>query len=87
MSASTSADFASTELQTALAEVGWGLTAWEVLPAAFCAPGEARAKLELLEAGDTALVAVSTAGWKVCLRSVVDYGVSSCRLALWLGGR
>lgn len=78
MSAAAPRGFPSSELQTALSEVGWGLTAWEVLPAAFCAPNEARAKLELLEAGDTALVAVSVAGWKVCLRSVVDYGVRVC---------
>ncbi|KAL8280994.1 hypothetical protein RQP46_006673 [Phenoliferia psychrophenolica] len=66
--------FPSTELSRSLSEVSWGITSHSILPAAFCAPGEARASLSLLEAGDTALIAVSTSGWKVCLRSVVDYG-------------
>ena len=67
--------FPTSELSTALSEVSWGLLSYSILPATFCVTDEARASLELLEVGDTALVAVSSAGWKVCLRSVVDYGV------------
>ncbi|KAK4704509.1 hypothetical protein P7C70_g1706, partial [Phenoliferia sp. Uapishka_3] len=73
----TDPDFSSSELNAALLEVGWGLTAWEILPPSFCKAGESRAKLELLEEGDTAVIAVSQKGWTVCLRSVVDYGPDS----------
>lgn len=45
--------FESSELQQALASVGWGLQAWELLPEHFCPQNEARAKVELLEEGDT----------------------------------
>lgn len=69
--------FSSTELSTSLSEVGWGLTSWELLPPHFCPSDEARAKLELLEEGDSAVVGVSERGWKVVMRSVVAYEVRS----------
>lgn len=75
--------FSPAELSSSLAEIAsWGLSSYEILPEAFCKPSEARASLALLEPGDTALVAVSPAGWKVCLRSVVDYGVGPCSFSL-----
>ncbi|KAM0755329.1 hypothetical protein T439DRAFT_351127 [Meredithblackwellia eburnea MCA 4105] len=69
----TSDDFSSNELSLALTELSWGVQSSQVLPGAFCPPGEARAKLELLEEGDSAVVGVSQKGWNVCLRSVSDW--------------
>lgn len=67
--------FSAQELEQSLTEVSWGIASWEVLPPHFCAAGEARAKVDLLEPGDQAVLAVSSGGWKICLRSVADISV------------
>lgn len=56
--------FSETELSLALSEVGWGLTAWELLPPP-SPPHETRAKLDLLEPNLSATVSVSERGWSV----------------------
>jgi hypothetical protein len=82
------AAFSSEELISALNEVAlWGLTAFTVLPSQFSPPNESRAKVELLEEGESAVVRVSEKGWKVCLRSVVDFNVSNARAGAVAGGR
>lgn len=74
--------FSTDELSTALNEVAsWGLSSFDLLPPQFCPPNEARAKLVLLEEGDSAVVGVSEKGWKICLRSVADYSVRFCAKA------
>lgn len=76
------ASFTADELTTALSEVStWGLRSespYQVLPPQFSPPNESRAKVELLEDGDSAVIGVSEKGWKIYLRSVVDFDVSSC---------
>lgn len=67
-----SREFAVTELDKALSELGWGLESWELLAPAMCGPADARAKLNLLEHGEMIIAAVSEQGWRIALRSVVD---------------
>ena len=68
------------ELAQALSEISsWGLRSespYQVLPAQFCGPSESRAKVELLEDGECAVIGVSDKGWKIHLRTVVDFSVS-----------
>jgi hypothetical protein len=73
------ASFSSTELATALSELGWGLLAWSILPSSFSSgPHESRAKLELLEEGDEAVVSLSEReGWRIRLRTVRNWSVRS----------
>ena len=68
--------FPSTELVTALNEVAsWGLNPeqpYQVLPEQLCPKDEARAKINLLEQGHSAVIGVSDKGWKVSLRTIMD---------------
>lgn len=78
-SSSSSSTFASSELPLALSLLPAGaLNSFTLAPAALNPPGEARATLVLLEAGDEALVGVSEAGWRVHLRSFGHIAVSCC---------
>lgn len=77
------ASFSADELTTALSEVAaWGLRSqspYQVLPPQFSPPNESRAKVELLEDGDSAVIGISDKGWKIYLRSVVEFDVSTSR--------
>ncbi|GAA6006309.1 hypothetical protein JCM10207_000600 [Rhodosporidiobolus poonsookiae] len=57
------ASFAQSELSSALAEVPWGYRSSALLPAA--SSGEARAKVELLEDGQSLVVSCREGGWSV----------------------
>jgi hypothetical protein len=76
-----SGGFSSTELQTALNEVAsWGLDLqqpYQILPDHLAPKGEARAQINLLEEGHSAVIGVSDKGWKIALRTIVDPRVRS----------
>ncbi|GAA5822674.1 hypothetical protein JCM11251_004337 [Rhodosporidiobolus azoricus] len=55
--------FAASELQQALSEVPWGLRSHRILHSD--AAGEARAEVDLLETGQTAVVLCREGGWSV----------------------
>lgn len=68
--------FNASELQTALNEVAsWGLDPqepYQILPEQLSPKGEARAKINLLEEGHSAVIGVSDKGWKIALRTIMD---------------
>lgn len=69
-------NFSVDELSTALQEISdWGLQSkqpFQILPAQLCPKDEARAKVELLEDGDSAVIGLSEKGWRIALRTVAD---------------
>lgn len=72
-----STNFSSTELSKAIAEVGWGLLAWEILSSSVNETNESTttssAKLELLEEGRNVIVEVTERGWRVVLVEVSEF--------------